>query len=752
MTRVNEPNQKQFRLSGLAAADLHANSARHHPPLLNSFLEGAHSSGGNFCWQSQDESSQTRRQTQQKHSSRTQNRTRQDRPGRCDSQLRRDNHELLIHHTMPAERFKWCPRVLVRKLALIIGRPVFEHDLREDGLRRLADENDPTQVDELQFVQSMGYHRSGNSSSRILRRVLHAANIYVILKAIFYCYFMLFKYNVFSKENRLDISLDASTGRPLYSFACLASNCSSLFDPLVNATRSQLIMDELPIFSICQPLLSTFNAPFQNINALGFFLLVVVSNVYLIFVYAYGWAMARMRTRNQTLLFAVAPKLAKRLCLSKAREYAAELQESLFQYQRKLLARRNKSMRIGFFDWQPATTTNQSAGWASRSCLDPRYPYHHPSAPTEPGGERQKRTAATTDTVSSTARNEAIDKFAYDCLPLIRTDWWHRIVVSVLFALLIILLALDVIILAVESWNVDSYLVRKRILMSELHQAAHQSDCSIWLKSRPGAEQQVSSHDENLVELSQLKYGWDFFGLLTNAIMYVCWPNCVTIVPAYYALLIAWDLRCFISELKFKLGTFLPVVEDMSQRMAAAGERRALPTDLSRADTAAGGLIHANDGQLTNESNYEKLAQKFTNDVRVLMFTLRNKPFLSLHARLENHQFIMAECFGERSATNNNNGSHRSRWPQLLLPEIMEKLYVQFRMMDDLARDVEVNVAVVTFFSNILEYFITLFTVLSAKSTRTVATVHYVCIIFSITFSFTLTLNSAILHAKVSGV
>jgi hypothetical protein len=53
------------------------------------------------------------------------------------------------------DRYKYAPRALVWIYSLIRKGPVFESDTQMDGLHKLVDTANPTEVSELEFVERM---------------------------------------------------------------------------------------------------------------------------------------------------------------------------------------------------------------------------------------------------------------------------------------------------------------------------------------------------------------------------------------------------------------------------------------------------------------------------------------------------------------------------------------------------------------------------------------------------------------------
>jgi hypothetical protein len=189
-------------------------------------------------------------------------------------------------------------------LSLVLKRPVFERDVQE--LSGLLDRTDPAEVSELEFVERMA---KPNKTIENVKMAMKMWTTFYLTRGVYCCYSMLIKYNVISKESRLAISRDESNSQQSYSFACLASNCSLLFDPLVNATRSQLIMDELPIFATCQPLLARFNEPHEHMSLFGIYTMIVNGCSFPIIFITLS-ELARIRNRSPHLLFLVAPNIS----------------------------------------------------------------------------------------------------------------------------------------------------------------------------------------------------------------------------------------------------------------------------------------------------------------------------------------------------------------------------------------------------------------------------------------------------------
>jgi hypothetical protein len=148
---------------------------------------------------------------------------------------------------------------------------------------------------------------------------------------------------------------------------------------------------------------------------------------------------------------------------------------------------------------------------------------------------------------------------------------------------------------------------------------------------------------------------------------------------------------------------------------------------------------------VTNEFKYGKLREKFVKDVRAVPLALLNRPFLSHRLRLETQAFIMEECLDDRFKSPGG----LSHWPTTLA-ELLEKLYVEFRILDDLMTEARPSISVVTGGSAVLCYVDFLATLMLCKLTGVILLMHHLNLVIFFFCSIGTTLNSAVLRSKVS--
>jgi hypothetical protein len=614
----------------------------------------------------------------------------------------------------------WWPRVFVRLLSFTLKDPVFEHDIRCYKLAELIDQKSPLEVSELECIESL---KLRNKTKENIERIFRWLSITLFVRALVYCYFMLVKYNTFAKESRLVIDHNTNhddTGQPqLYSFACLASNCSSLVDPLLNATRSRLIMDELPVFSICQKFLSMFNEPFQHINLLGVYLMLLSASVHAIGL-VLSLELSRCRTKCPLLLFWVAPNISRRLAILRIEKHIGNLRRSFCNYQQMIWAERLKRNRI--ISMNPIRVVGVHAEPGARSSF-------------RAGSERLGASRLDPDCPSCWDERKFVD----DCLPIVRFEHWRRKMdtIFIMFALLfsVMMIALVVAVL----WTLDLYLDKKVQAMAEFQAEINRSGCSIW-------RQQTNEQ----IKPAGLQCGFGTYNVLSLIVIIVLWPCWTVSAPAHIVLVNSWEVRCLICELKYKIIMLLPVIKNMTDAMlrerAHFGQvdhhvlhpcRRNLLDDNWR--VVGGRQVSA------SWFKFERLTEKFGKDIRVVYFSIVNRPLLSYRLRLETQAFIMNECLGDRFKSS----AGLAHWPSTLA-ELLEKLYVQYRFFDDLLSETDPSNSVVTGTSSSLCYVVFLVNLIMCKNTGSISVEQYVIMPATLITAIMLTLNSALIRSKVS--
>jgi hypothetical protein len=608
---------------------------------------------------------------------------------------------------MVFERHDYMLRAFVWLVSFTRQRPVFETHTQTDELHKLIDTANPTELSELEFVERMA------RPNRTIENVKMATKMWItlhLLRAAYCCYLMLVEYNIISRASRLAISNDESTGQQLYSFACITSNCSTLFDPLVNATRSQLIMDELPIFATCQPLLARFNEPQEHMSLFG---------VYTMIINACSWPiilimlseLARVRSRNPHLLFLAAPNISRRLNFLRTKEHAEELQRSFLQYQQMI--------------WTKRFTYNPSG--SSSSHLDVY----------EPQSSVRRTAKSKACSKSNQAQTPQWDylswekhRFVYDCFPLIRFEEWRRRVGYVVLLFISSVAAIAIAVMISFCWTANVHFDEKRLLMVEIQSEANRTGCKLWHK-RTGGQ----------LDLAGLQYGFGAYGVISLCVS-TSVPIWLSLLPIVAIVMNSWDLRCLICELKYKIIMLLPVIKNMTDAMLreqARFESRHQRSYLDGHNRLEYTLREVGGGQqVTNEFKYGKLREKFVKDVRAIPLALLNRPFLSHRLRLETQVFIMKECLDDRFKS----AVDLTHWPTTLA-ELLEKLYVEFRILDDLMTEAHPCISVVTGTAAILCYLVALITLTLCKLSEVTFLLHYLTIFACFFGAIALTLSSA---------
>jgi hypothetical protein len=612
---------------------------------------------------------------------------------------------------MLSRRHKYVPRAFMWLYSLTHTRPVFETDIRMDELHELIDNRNPIEASEFEFVERMS--RPSRTIENVKLAVKALIGIYLI-KAVHCCYFMLFKYKAFSVESRLAIGRDSSTGQPLYNFACITSNCSTLFDPLVNATRSQLIMDELPVLPICHPFLSKFNELAQSTNLRGTFVMLVSSCICIVSLIL-QWKLSKIPTRNQLLMFLVAPNISHRLILTRTKMHVENLNRPLLHQMR----------------WARPLVCNRSG--AIRNLLDV---FGLQSNLSRSARLQADATAQTKQDPSGVNKCQ----FVHDCFPLVRSEHWRRQLSDVLLFLSIITLIWIITFFGVFLWFTNVYLERQRQALGELQLEIDRSTCSIWRK-----------RTNEMIDITSFQLDFNAYGLLSSFVVVVALPCWSIMAPLQVVLISSWELRCLICELKYKIIMLLPAIKHITDAMLL--ERASFKSSHRNSYLQNGynGRLECTmrkvDGRqpATNEFKYDKLREKFMKDVRAVPLALLNKPLLGHQIRLETQAFIINECLDDQFKS----PASLAHWPTTLA-ELVEKLYVQFRVADDLLAEASPSISVVTGIGAVLCYSVFLVSFVMCKLAVSTLPEQYMLMSICLLCVIFLTLNSAILRSKVS--
>lgn len=533
-------------------------------------------------------------------------------------------------------------RYFVLLCSLFNNRPIFEHDLRVH--ESTMDMQSASSKNEQRILaEDYGTLLEVNRLTRFSRMCQWFYRLFSILsvaRCLFYLYEMHYQFKIFSREDRLIVdrrSDEVTSPSAIYSFGCIRSNCSQLFDPQLNATKSELILDRLPIFSMCHPTLSSYYEPLQHEFGVGTTLFSTII-IYLVFIDLLVFKLEPGQTLdNSMLVFLVTPNLAHKSMLERAKQHLKEMRHSYRNYLNSERIKRHCRIECARHD-----------GFGLIGDL--------------PAGHGSKFAPPTLSLIDRMRfKFDHIDEtdFARDCLPLIRSRWWHKIMINAIKHLAGIPILYSILI-AVSLCCYYEYLAnRMRELTHGLHHEMQQENCSIW---------RLDDHLSQQVDLTGIKLGLNIYTAFTASFIFVLWPCLCGISVITNACFSVWELRCWMCELQYKLTIVQPLIKDLVQWLNGRRKLHDEPNLVFR---------------------FDKFRLQFMAEIRPSLLLIRHKSFVRFSKQVENEQKL------EENYCRLPYGRAQSD-PEYKLAELLEKFYVELRLMIELKGHVERRISMIT--------------------------------------------------------
>jgi hypothetical protein len=252
-------------------------------------------------------------------------------------------------------------------------------------------------------------------------------------------------------------------------------------------------------------------------------------------------------------------------------------------------------------------------------------------------------------------------------------------------------------------------------LARELHKATSEANCSIWI-----GETGAHAKDDVTKIMPELN--------VSLLVLYIADFASVTvwgIVRLFDLLLSTWELRCWICELRYKLMIVQPLLRDFHRWSMKEVE----PFWGDEPDMVF---------------RYDLFRDKFKREVKVSLFRLDHGSFAKLNKRIEN----------ERMLENNyvhiayNNQQARGG-PERMLAGLLEKLYVETRLMIELRDKTERRMSIIIIVGMALDYSIYFVTIYLSRVMYLPWDMSF-SIIFCTLYPISLIMNSTIMSHQVS--
>jgi hypothetical protein len=476
-------------------------------------------------------------------------------------------------------------------------------------------------------------------------------------RALHYLFIVHCQYKIFTKERRLVVSrkLDSLTGKSdsIYSYACLASNCSSLFDARLDPIRSERNLNKLAVFAVCHPYVSLLQEPIAHDTPIGTpyhctIILLTIAIELLVFR-----PLARTEPEKSLLVFMVAPVLARKMLLERAKIQLIQVRHSYANF-----------------------VSAQQMKLAKRICggghSEP--PPSKRLARTRPFGLFERNCDDTTNSNDNSIiyRFGLNDQSANDCLPLIRTDWWHKKVSSIMTVCSSLLLLVLVGGSVGSAYHHRSMKIQFETKMDELALDVAKEDCAIWYQN---------DSERSRVDLMRFRVSLNAFSLFVLCVHILGWTAVWGQVKVLQFLVALWELRCWIYELHYKLLIVRQIIKTSQS------------DNVCKQSCDAGGGCLKPDAAQVARFDYEQVRGRILGLMKAHFFLISHKPFAKFsNELLHEHHTKMGPANGgiqTRQEGDTTTRLGRGRAADRALAELLEKFYVELRLMNELKNDAE---------------------------------------------------------------
>lgn len=442
----------------------------------------------------------------------------------------------------------------------------------------------------------------------------------------------------------------------LFSFACLDTNCSQL-SAGTTAGPAGLAEDFslLPISMLCNPSLDGYLSPVARLESFGLMVLMTMG-FYVFFLGA--WIPMRQFWRpasDETFMFISAPSAAIQLMRCRCERLLFDMHVSYGNF----CARRG---------------------------------------------------------LESSGRKPDGPHLINNCMPLVRSNWWH----TRLLAMYCVLLAGVVVVIGATVVLILLYLslrmARKSTQLSELQLQTSKSNCALWKSTNPN----------DIVDLSQIRLHWKPLELL-EVFLYSLFPGLGGSVLAILYYTITFELLCWLAELRSSLLSCL-----VCCKFTRSARQIPRMTELRR--------------QFSSQIGF-KGAVVLVKRIEGRTFTVNSESGEALMARQVANKLVKTSLIRRRVLDGEQNDTIDEDEANL---ETLESIYVQFRLFMEHIRALSPGCTLFTTIVYVLNYGLVFIGVFVSSHERNLTTEPMMLVVTGWLLSNVFILLAANFHANVS--
>lgn len=291
-----------------------------------------------------------------------------------------------------------------------------------------------------------------------------------------------------------------------WQLACLRTNCRQLM------IGSNLADDlaSLPLVAFCYPRFSSICPAVAHLDAIGIFVITIVC-LYTILVGCVVPTYCQTSTKNnETITFIFDPEFEANVTLRRIEHHLERVMNSYECFvEYTLMSSRRKIFRKSYENYK-------------------------------------RHVGSYYDHMQLRGSEQELLRYQVDCLPVVRTFWWQRMLASLASMNSIIYLSLQTLLVFLAFWSIEKGLQSKTGYIKTLQNQMLNANCSIWMAS------DESRQPLDLVEFSRHYLHWGYFSFLFY--LFLCEMIVITILLLLtYVYITILELKCWLDELTFQI-------------------------------------------------------------------------------------------------------------------------------------------------------------------------------------------------------
>lgn len=449
-------------------------------------------------------------------------------------------------------------------------------------------------------------------------------------------------------------------GDNLVKFNCMITNCTRLS----NNSASTLADDFLMVsqLSICHPMLMHFTLPTIDMGKNGQFLysltgLGLLNYCFIPILVQMFWPIG-----DETMIFAAAPEYSRRHYSSKIKTILVGVMLSLVNFRKDLIKLNIESKSLKIYEQDKLAKLSQE--------FDDRR-------------ELKLLLMAKYRDQNIKYDFKELDNYVNDCMPIIRSNWWHRHIKTYCMVTMMVV-PFNFVVLLISNFSVlYLWILQQEQLMNEYGTFVKWSGCAVWLDD--GSYNTQTGSELKIVHLDQVDLFISVLGTL-QFILVGLTPFAILIISICSFMNSMIDLLSWTSELSLEMDLSIELLRlKMLLDRDGSGsvqETKPIKFELHRIQAL---IIELNHDLpffwfISNDLNKGSLYKPTSSSI------LNNKIY---------HQRLAIDWLSEQLKTNNGNTS---------VIEMLEKTYIKFRLLYGTKDNYAHSITCLIIYNNIISY------------------------------------------------